>query len=131
MNWAFTFISDKLEIPVGLLAAMCSVESNHTNAINWNDAGSPSVGICQMKVKTAKEVGCTASDRLNPPKAVECAGRYLAKQHKRFKSWDKALCYYNTGRPLPSCEYSRKVKGRRMKYIVKKFQIDERVADVR
>jgi soluble lytic murein transglycosylase-like protein len=98
----FENISQLLGIPMGLLAALCHVESNHNpNAVRASDGrdGKASYGICQIKYATAKEVkpNVKASELFDPQTNIEVAGLYLKKKYDKYKSWDLALAAYNAG----------------------------------
>ncbi len=62
---------------------------------------SGAAGLWQFMPPTGKELGLrissTVDDRRDPHKSTEAALKYLAKQHKRFGSWELALAAYNGG----------------------------------
>ncbi len=62
---------------------------------------SGAVGLWQFMPPTGKEMGLrissTIDDRKDPHKSTEAALKYLAKQYKRFGSWELALAAYNGG----------------------------------
>lgn len=80
-----------------LLSAVCWVESSHTNVINYNDFGSPSIGICQIKNNTAKQMGFKNARLINPSVNVQVAAKYLRYQLDRYKSINHAVAAYNSG----------------------------------
>jgi soluble lytic murein transglycosylase-like protein len=97
----FESISTLVGLPSGLLAALCSIESNHNHdALRINDGGrTSSIGACQMKYKTAKEVipDLKPSDLFKPEVQVRAAALYLKKKIKKYKKLDLAIAAYNTG----------------------------------
>lgn len=102
-----------------LLLAICTQESNLTNAYVLHDGGSPSIGVCQLKYETAKMVGFRgrANDLMNPKTNATFAARYLAFQQERYgDDWHKIAAAYNAGSYSPST----KVKGcpRNLKYVI-------------
>lgn len=127
MTWAFIKVSYALKLPAGLLMAVCTVESNQQNVINFNDgvAGhkpSASIGYCQVKPATGKMVGCSSSDLMNPEKNIECAGKYLALKLEKHKSVDKAVCAYNgVKNPTGKCGYYKKVRKTWTKQTTKRY----------
>lgn len=100
-------------IPLMLLTALCTVESNLRNVVNIDDGGRASYGICQIQVRTGLEYGLkNNSELLNPRRNAEIAARILRSHYNRFHSWDKAIMAYNAGpyKPLRNVKYLRKVK---------------------
>jgi soluble lytic murein transglycosylase-like protein len=93
------------QLPPGLLSAICFIESSHNaNAIHHDDGRGDSIGICQIKLTTAKMMGYTGTARglLNPGTNIKYAALYLQKQLMRY-GFDspKAVGAYNTGTFLP------------------------------
>ena len=104
-------------VPLDLLLALCSVESRLTNAINWYDGGSPSIGVCQMKVRTVRDLGYSPSDLFNYERAFMAAAAYLRAQKDRYQTWPAAVVAYNRGsyRRTMSTKYLTKVlRARRL-----------------
>lgn len=96
----FTATSLALGLPQGLLSSVCWVESNHNvRAIHHNDGQGTSLGICQIKRSTAAFLAYrgTESGLREPETNIWYSGLYLAKQHRRYGSWTKAICAYNRG----------------------------------
>lgn len=126
-SWVFIKVTYALKLPVGLLFAVCTIESNHQNVINFNDGvvGRPaqaSIGFCQVKPATGALVGCTPSDLMNPEKNITCAGRYLALKMQKHKDVSKALCAYNGVRnPTGKCAYQAKVRKVWTKQTIKRY----------
>ena len=86
---AFMFIQIEQEhgIPAGLLASICYVESKwDVNAIHHDDGKTNSIGLCQTKLATAKDLGFigTEADLLNPVTNAKYAAKYLKHQIKRY-----------------------------------------------
>lgn len=114
-------------ISPSLLLAVCSVESDlRPGAINHNDGGRASYGICQVQLRTAKFInGPThVSDLLNPELNSLIAAKYLRYQLDRYKDdQDCAVAAYNAGSCIKNEKgvyinerYVKKVKRRYRKY---------------
>ena len=88
-------------IHVGLLRAVCEIESKHNLKVKkvW-DGGSYSYGICQVKLGTARLMGFKGKEQqlIDPKTNINYAGKYLAYQLKRYKGdYKKAIVSYNRG----------------------------------
>lgn len=86
----------KYGIPHNLLARLLYQESRFredivTGAIR-SSAGA--LGIAQFMPQTAAQFGI---DPLDPPAAIDAAGKYLAQLFSQFGSWSLALAAYNFG----------------------------------
>lgn len=93
-------MTNLIAIPAGLLMALCSVESNlNPHAYTANDGGSPSIGMCQVKLETARRFipGVTTGDLMRKPVNLMAAALYLQHQFRRYGSWRLAIAAYNTG----------------------------------
>lgn len=114
---ASLFLSTTLtfHLPSNLLSSLCFVESAHKpNAIHKDDGNSNSLGICQIKLATAKDLGFkgTEQELMNPKTNIHYAGKYLKHQIIRYKgSTIKAIIAYNRGNAgtLIKTKYSSKV----------------------
>lgn len=111
-------------IPVGLLLAVCTVESNlRPLAVNRDDGktGQHSYGLCQLKLATASLMGYTgeADGLLRADTNARLAAKYLRRQYNRYGSWELAVAAYNRGSPrmLPNGRLSND------KYIKKVYKI--------
>src|SRR5882724_7811726 len=97
----FTIASQTQGLPIGLLSALCFIEStHHVEAFNANDKGSPSHGVCQVKFGTARAMGFTGTmDQLQDPTTnVRYASKYLRNQLRRYNNdTRKAVAAYNSG----------------------------------
>ncbi len=84
-----------------LLLAICSHESNNfTLNYNANDKGTPSIGVCQVKLATARLVGFKGKpkDLMNASVNGKIAAMYLKYQQNRYGSeWLKLASAYNAG----------------------------------
>lgn len=84
-----------------LLLAICSHESGLRNVWVPHDGGSPSIGICQIKYETAKQMGFRgqAKELLNPEINAQYAAEYLAYQEGRYgtENWCVLAAAYNAG----------------------------------
>ena len=86
-----------------LLSSLCYVESNHRiNAYVRQDGGSPSIGVCQVKLATARALGHVEGEKALMDASANSyyAAKYLRKQFDRYKSWKKAVSAYNAGRAI-------------------------------
>lgn len=97
----FATVSQTFALPDGLLKSLCYVESHHdVNAMHKDDGKGNSVGICQVKIETAKLLGFkgTEAQLRNPRTNIRYAGKYLAKQYLRYsRNTLKAVAAYNSG----------------------------------
>jgi hypothetical protein len=97
----FNVFSATFALPDGLLSSLCYVESKgNARAISRNDGGSDSIGVCQIKLNTAKLEGYKGTEEglLNPATNAYFAAKYLARQIKRYKgNYAKAITAYNQG----------------------------------
>lgn len=93
-----------------LLLAICTHESNLTNAYVLHDGGSPSIGVCQLKLATAQMLGYKGhqSGLMDVATNAKWAAKYLSYQETRYgDDWVKLAASYNSGTYNPSS----KVKG--------------------
>ncbi len=97
----FLTVSQTYNLPPGLLSALCYVESGHdVRALHLDDNGSPSIGVCQVKLSTARLLGFkgSESDLRDPKLNVRVAGQYLSYQLLRYnRNVHKAVSAYNAG----------------------------------
>lgn len=109
----FLTVSLQLNLPPGLLSSVCYVESRHNPAaIHHDDGGSDSLGLCQIKLSTARWLGFkgTEQDLMNPQINAHYAGAYLRYQLNRYGSVKKAVTAYNIGHAvLTTTKYQIKV----------------------
>lgn len=111
----FSSISAQFNLPPDLLSSLCYIESKHNiNVVHYDDGGSDSIGICQIKFETAKSLGFTGTQELlmNPRINIFYAAKYLDYQRRRYHgSISKAIVAYNRGNAngLTYTEYSYKV----------------------
>ena len=111
----FTAATNTFHLPPGLISSVCYVETKHdVNAIHHDDGGSDSLGICQIKLATAKDLGFDGTEKelMVPSVNIFYAAKYLARQHKRYDGNPvKAVIAYNRGnaKMLTATSYSDKV----------------------
>jgi soluble lytic murein transglycosylase-like protein len=101
-------------LPQGLLSSLCYVESGHdVSAIHHHDGEGNSVGICQIKLKTAQMVGFKGTEKqlLDPETNIKYAAKYLAKQISRYHTINQGVIAYNRGnsKGLVTSSYQVKV----------------------
>lgn len=115
----FATVSKTFNIPEGLLASLCKVESGYdVKAINIDDGNSSSIGVCQIKHQTASYLGFKGSEtRLQNPKVnAFYAAKYLHRQLDRYNgNVSKAVSAYNAG----SCRLNNKGQIKNRKYVSK------------
>lgn len=105
-------VAHALGIPAMLLSAVCTVESNLSpEAVNVNDGGRVSYGLCQVQLATVRQRVSrlyNPSDLFDPGVNAYVAGAILRSHYRRLGSWDKAVLAYNRGslRLLPNGHYS-------------------------
>ena len=111
----FITFSTQYELPEALLSSLCFVESRHKiSAVHHDDGGADSLGICQIKLTTAKERGFrgTSKQLMRPEMNIKYAAKYLKHQLDRYDgSIEKAVIAYNRGnaKNLTTSKYQRKV----------------------
>lgn len=110
----FIAASVQFNLPPGLLASVCFVETRHdVQAVHFNDGGDDSIGICQLHYTTAQWLGFkgTKAQLLDPSTNIYYAAKYLAKQRNRYGNVQQAVIAYNQGHAggLTTTEYQVKV----------------------
>lgn len=115
----FVAASQAFSLPPGLLSALCFVESSHRPyVINIHDGGSPSIGICQLKLTTARSLGFRGSSKelKRPGVNIYFAAKYLhSKIEKNNGNLVRAIAAYNRG----SYKKGRKGMPINVKYVYK------------
>lgn len=111
----FTTATQFFSLPPYLLEAVCLVESGHkASAISLYDGSSPSYGICQVKLETARQMGFkgTKEQLMKPNRNIYYAAKYLRYQLNRYGNIESALVAYNQGsvKSKKSTPYSKKVR---------------------
>jgi len=88
-------------VPSALLLAICGVESDLRNVIVTQDPLTPSYGVCQVKLGTARFVAgplVMSYDLMDPHMNSVMAAKYLKWQLKRYNgSVTCAISAYNAG----------------------------------
>lgn len=111
----FILHSSNFGLPPNVLSSLCFVESSHNiEAIHYDDGGSNSVGVCQIKLTTAQQLGFqgTEEELMDPNNNIFYAAKYLQHQYKRYNyNIEKAVIAYNQGSAgnLKQTTYSKKV----------------------
>lgn len=109
-----TETATKYKIPPKVLIAMARVESSlRHKVVVLDDGGSPSFGLFQVKLSTARQVGLCFKkcDLLDIKLNVTAAAKYLRWQLERY-DWDirKAVSAYNAGTFRGNYNYWLKVE---------------------
>lgn len=88
-------------IEPAMLSSVCYHESTFDPyVIVRDDGGSPSYGLCQVKLETARMLGFrgTADELMDPQENMHYAAKYLSKQLSRYNGdVNKAVSGYNAG----------------------------------
>lgn len=111
----FNLTSLAFNLPPELLASVCYIESHHNpKAVHHDDGKGDSLGICQIKINTAKMLGFegTSQQLMLPEVNVYYAAAYLNHQITRYHgSIKKSLVAYNMGsaKSFTHSKYSDKV----------------------
>ena len=118
----FALATQSNHLPIGLLSSLCFVESSHNvHAMHRDDGGGNSVGICQIKLNTARLLGFkgTENDLKNPKVNVQFAGLYLHRQLTRYHGdTPRAVSAYNAGSYRPG----KQTFARNQRYVEKVFK---------
>lgn len=115
LMFLFQLNTQKFDLPQDLLSSLCFVESKYDiNAIHKDDGKSDSLGVCQIKLATAKQFGFkgTKTQLMNPYTNIHYAAKYLKYQIDRYHGYTtKAIISYNKGsaKNLTHTKYSDKV----------------------
>jgi soluble lytic murein transglycosylase-like protein len=107
-------VSAQYNLPSGLLSSLCMVESRHNiYAIHKDDGKGNSLGICQIKIETARNLGFKGTEKqlMKPQINIKYAGAYLQHQIIRYNSIQKGVIAYNQGsaKQLTTTKYQTKV----------------------
>lgn len=110
----FITMSTQYGLPAGLLSSLCYVESKHDiTAVHHDDGNASSLGVCQIKLATAKQMGFkgTEEELMLPENNIRYAAKFLSHQIKRYDSVKRGVIAYNRGnaRGLTSSKYQVKV----------------------
>jgi soluble lytic murein transglycosylase-like protein len=105
----------QFHLPANLINSVCWVETKHkVNAIHHDDGGADSLGVCQIKLATAQDLGFegTAKQLMDPKTNITYSAAYLSYNIARYHgNVEKAVIAYNRGnaRGLTKTAYSGKV----------------------
>lgn len=108
-------VSAQFNLPPGLLSSLCYIESTHNiTAVHHDDGRGDSLGICQIKLETAKGLGFKGSQKelMQIENNIYYAGAYLQHQKNRYNGdITKAVIAYNIGsaKHLTTSRYQTKV----------------------
>jgi soluble lytic murein transglycosylase-like protein len=111
----FLLYTNQYNLPPHLLSSLCYVESRHNvSAVHHDDGGADSLGVCQIKYETAKDMGFKGTPRqlMKPTVNIKYAAKYLTHQINRYNGRiDKAVIAYNRGHAggLTTSKYQVKV----------------------
>lgn len=112
----FATASYFFSLPPKLLDAVCYVESKHSvSAYVKHDGNTPSYGICQIKLETARHMGFkgTPEELMKPNRNIYFAAKYLRYQLKKYNNVEQAVMAYNQGysKTKSPTSYSKKVRN--------------------
>lgn len=84
------------------MSSLCYVESKHkVESIAYKDGKTNSYGVCQIKYKTAQQMGFKGTEKelMKPKNNALYAGKFLAYQIKRYNgNIARGVTAYNKGR---------------------------------
>jgi soluble lytic murein transglycosylase-like protein len=95
-----THAANQNNINPKLLYAVCQLESGlNAVAVNQDDGGSPSYGLCQIKLETARIYNSKLTIRklFDPEINANYAAKHLQTLLKRYHNEEYAVCSYNLG----------------------------------
>lgn len=123
----FATVTQTYNLPSGLISSICYVESKHDPAaISYHDGNGDSIGLCQIKLKTAELVGYKGDvSTLHHSPAVNAhyAGKYLRHLLDRYHNDPvKAIAAYNAG----SYRVSKDGLPKNRKYVKKVMNVWEK-----
>lgn len=111
----FLSLTTQYNLPPKLLDSVCYIESHYdVNAIHKDDGGENSLGVCQVKLSTAKWLGFTGNEKqlMRPEVNAKYAAKFLRYQLNRYHDNEvKAVTAYNRGHSTKTgdSKYMRKV----------------------
>ena len=116
-------ISNRIGVEASILLAICSVESDLRNTINYQDGKYNSYGVCQVQRRTAQGIKphLDAISLMIPEVNIEIAAIYLKQRIDKYGTL-KGIAAYNSGSPkyknneLINKEYVNKVLKRQQLY---------------
>lgn len=115
LSTIFLAASLQYNLPPKLLDAVCYIESHYdVKAIHHDDGGEDSLGVCQVKLSTARFLGFTGTQKqlMKPQINAKYAAKYLRYQLTHYDdNTEKAIISYNRGnaKGLTRTKYSIKV----------------------
>lgn len=118
MTTSVIAIAKTLNICATLLHSICYTESHGRNVVNHFDGGTPSYGVCQVKLATARlfNKDVTAKDLMNPNLNIWYAALYLKKHQEKHADMACVIASYNAGQcfkkngVITNATYVEKVK---------------------
>lgn len=110
----FQVTTREFNLPLNLLSSICYVESTYRiNVIHKDDGKGNSVGVCQIKLVSARQMGFKGTEKqlLEPATNIYYAGKFIRHQINRYNSSIRAIVAYNRGnaKGLRRSKYSDKV----------------------
>lgn len=110
----FLQMTQEFDLPPELLQSVCYTESHFDiKAIHKDDGKGDSLGVCQVKLATAKWLGFKGNSRqlMIPRVNAYYSAKYLRYQLDRYGDVKQALVAYNMGstKGLTRSRYSDKV----------------------
>lgn len=96
------------QVDPNLLLALSYQETHIQNVVTYNDGGSPSYGVGQVKDIARRQVA-SEGNLENLEDSIDIAAKYLKWNIKRCGGIEAGVAGYNRGRCRTTTEYSRSV----------------------
>lgn len=118
----FNSTTVQFNLPNNLLQSICYIESKHNiSAVHKDDGNSDSLGVCQIKLETAKWLGFKGSKKelMLPEVNLYYSAKYLRYNLDRYNgNTIKAIISYNKGnaKNLKTSKYYNKVNKEQMRW---------------
>lgn len=84
--------ADKYNVPFAVIKAMIATESGFNP--NAQSDKSSAKGLMQIVDGTARELGYSPAEMLNPQKAIDAGAKYIASLKNSFGLWGAIRAYY-------------------------------------
>lgn len=129
------FFEKKYGIPQHLLLAICRVESRcrpwavycngaskhfrtRKQALDYvrSSSGNIQVGCMQIDIRSHQQNFKSLEAMITPYYNVEFSAKLLKRLYKRYKSWERAVAFYNAASPVAQARYCKLV-SRQLAYL--------------